>query len=101
MSALAPEEKQIILQRRSATNRIAFALQIGFLKMTGRSINSVELVPSAVPPEHDLPKYIGKLRATAAQRPPLLGAPPLLGINERVTIAGVNNELTSPRNLLS
>ena len=43
-----PEERQIILQRRSATNRIAFALQIGFLKMTGRSLNSVELVPSAV-----------------------------------------------------
>ena len=43
-----PEERQIILQRRSATNRIAFALQIGFLKMTGRSLNSVELVPAAV-----------------------------------------------------
>ena len=40
-----PEEKQITLQRRSTTNRIAFALQIGFLKMTGRSLNSVELVP--------------------------------------------------------
>jgi len=43
-----PEERQIILQRRSATNRIAFALQIGFLKMTGCSLNSVELVPAAV-----------------------------------------------------
>jgi hypothetical protein len=43
-----PEEKQIVLQRRSATNRIAFALQIGFLKMTGRLLNSVELVPPAV-----------------------------------------------------
>ena len=43
-----PEEKQVILQRRSATNRIALALQIGFLKMTGRLLNSVELVPPAV-----------------------------------------------------
>ena len=43
-----PEEKQIVLQRRSTTNRIAFALQIGFLKMTGRSLNSVELVPSEI-----------------------------------------------------
>jgi TnpA family transposase len=43
-----PEEKQIVLQRRPATNRIAFALQIGFLKMTGRLLNSVELVPPAV-----------------------------------------------------
>ena len=43
-----PEEKQIVLQRRSPTNRIGFALQIGFLKMTGRSLNSVELVPPDV-----------------------------------------------------
>jgi hypothetical protein len=43
-----PAEKQIVLQRRAATNRIAFALQIGFLKMTGRLLNSVELVPPAV-----------------------------------------------------
>ena len=43
-----PEEKLVILQRRSVPNRIAFALQIGFLKMTGRSLNSVELAPSAV-----------------------------------------------------
>ena len=43
-----PEEKQVVLQRRSSTNRIAFALQIGFLKMTGRSLNSVELVPPDV-----------------------------------------------------
>lgn len=42
------EEKQVISQRRSVPNRIAFALQIGFLKMTGRSLNSVELVPEAV-----------------------------------------------------
>jgi len=43
-----PEEKSIVLQRRSATHRLAFALQIGFLKMTGRLLNSVELVPAAV-----------------------------------------------------
>jgi Domain of unknown function (DUF4158) len=43
-----PEELPVVLQRRSPTNRIAFALQIGFLKMTGRSLNSVELVPQDV-----------------------------------------------------
>lgn len=43
-----PQQQQIIQQRRTATNRIAFALQIGFLKMTGRVLNSVELVPPAV-----------------------------------------------------
>jgi hypothetical protein len=35
-----PDEMRVVLQRRSTTNRIAFALQIGFLKMTGRSLNS-------------------------------------------------------------
>jgi hypothetical protein len=43
-----PQQHQVIQQRRTATNRIAFALQIGFLKMTGRLLNSVELVPPAV-----------------------------------------------------
>jgi TnpA family transposase len=43
-----PAEKQVVLRRRTATNRFAFALQIGFLKMTGRLLNSVELVPPAV-----------------------------------------------------
>lgn len=43
-----PQEQPVIGQRRTATNRIAFALQIGFLKMTGRLLNSVELVPPAV-----------------------------------------------------
>ena len=43
-----PAQIQTVLQRRSTTNRIAFALQIGFLKMTGRSLNSVELVPPEI-----------------------------------------------------
>lgn len=37
-----------VRQRRGALNRLAFALQIGFLKMTGRTLNSVELVPPGV-----------------------------------------------------
>lgn len=39
------EEMTVVTQRRSETNRIAFALQLGYLKMTGRSLNSVDLVP--------------------------------------------------------
>jgi TnpA family transposase len=42
------EEMTVVTQRRSETNRIAFALQLGYLKMTGRSLNSVDLVPVAI-----------------------------------------------------
>jgi TnpA family transposase len=42
------EEQKAISQRRTAPNKIAFALQIGFLKMTGRLLNSVEIVPASV-----------------------------------------------------
>ena len=44
----ASNELTVVLQRRSDPNRIAFALQIGFLKMTGRVLNTVEIVPHAV-----------------------------------------------------
>lgn len=42
------EQLVAVLQRRTDANRIAFALQIGFLKLTGRLLNSVEIVPSAI-----------------------------------------------------
>ena len=42
------EELPVVIQRRSEANRIAFALQLGYLKMTGRSLNSVDLVPPAL-----------------------------------------------------
>lgn len=42
------EELSIVVQRRSVANRIAFAIQVGYLKMTGRAFNSVELVPPAI-----------------------------------------------------
>ena len=37
-----------ILPRRTDPNRMAFALQVGFLKMTGRVLNTVEIVPPAI-----------------------------------------------------
>jgi TnpA family transposase len=43
-----PDELAVIRQRRSDPNRIAFALQLGFLKMTGRALNTVEIVPPAI-----------------------------------------------------
>ena len=42
------DELEAISIRRTAPNRIAFALQLGFLKMTGRSLNSVEIVPVSI-----------------------------------------------------
>jgi TnpA family transposase len=42
------EELVAILQRRSDVNAIALGLQLGFLKLTGRLLNSVEIVPSAI-----------------------------------------------------
>jgi TnpA family transposase len=41
-------EAAAVSGRRTPVNRMAFALQLGFLKMTGRTLNSVEIVPSAV-----------------------------------------------------
>lgn len=41
-------EAAAISGRRTSVNRMAFALQLGFLKMTGRTLNSVEIVPPAV-----------------------------------------------------
>ena len=37
-----------VRERRGPLNRLALALQIGFLKMTGRTLNSVELIPAAI-----------------------------------------------------
>jgi hypothetical protein len=44
------EEDQLaaVRRRRSALNGLALALQVGFLRMTGRTLNSVELIPSEV-----------------------------------------------------
>src|SRR5512134_662319 len=37
-----------VRERRGPLNRLALALQVGFLKMTGRTLNSVELIPPAI-----------------------------------------------------
>jgi TnpA family transposase len=45
---LGEDELASVRQRRGRLNRLALALQIGFLKMTGRTLNSVEIIPAAV-----------------------------------------------------
>jgi len=41
-------EAAAISGRRASVNRMAFAPPLGFLKMTGRTLTSVEIVPPAV-----------------------------------------------------
>ena len=44
------DEKELasVRERRSALNRMALALQVGFLKMTGNTLNSVERIPADI-----------------------------------------------------
>ena len=43
--ALGEDEFAAVRRRRRVLNRLALALQIGFLKMTGGTLNSVEIIP--------------------------------------------------------
>jgi len=45
---LGEDELAAVRRRRRVLNRLALALQIGFLKMTGGTLNSVEIVPAGV-----------------------------------------------------
>lgn len=45
---LGEDELALVRERRGPLNRLALALQIGFLKMTGGTLNSVEIIPAAV-----------------------------------------------------
>jgi uncharacterized protein DUF4158 len=45
---LDENELSAVRRRRRLLNRLALALQIGFLKMTGGTLNSVEIVPAGV-----------------------------------------------------
>src|SRR6478672_115176 len=45
---LDEDELASVRERRSPLNRLALALQVGFLKMTGGTLNSVELIPPEI-----------------------------------------------------
>jgi TnpA family transposase len=45
---LGEDERALVRERRGPLNRLALALHIGFLKMTGGTLNSVEIIPAAV-----------------------------------------------------
>ena len=45
---LDEDELTSVRERRGPWNRLALALQIGFLKLTGRTLNSVELIPPQI-----------------------------------------------------
>src|SRR5271155_5453741 len=46
--SLSEDELAAVRRRRTVLNRLALALQIGFLKMTGGRLNSVEIIPTGV-----------------------------------------------------
>jgi len=45
---LSREELAAVRSRRGALNRLSVGLQIGFLRMTGRTLNSGQILPAAV-----------------------------------------------------
>ena len=46
--SLSEDELAAVRRRRTVLNRLALALQIGFLKMTGGTLNSVGIIPTGV-----------------------------------------------------
>jgi len=45
---LSPDERRAVLRRRRPTNRLGVALQVGYLRMTGLPLNSVQRIPPAI-----------------------------------------------------
>jgi Domain of unknown function (DUF4158) len=77
---LSKDELASVRERRGPRNRLALALQIGFLKMTGGTLNSVEIIPAAVldhlgrqlayPPPRSAPSTGASARCSTIRRPP-------------------------------
>ena len=71
---LDEDELASVRERRGPLNRLALALQVGFLKMTGGTLNSVELIPPAILDHLGrqldcVPPRIASLRAFYRRRP--------------------------------
>jgi hypothetical protein len=67
---LGEDEFAAVRRRRRVLNRLALGLQIGFLKMTGGTLNSVEIIPPGVLELRRL-RFFGqwdKLRADRSKR---------------------------------
>ena len=45
---LSRRELTVVMRRRRPLNRLSVALQVGLLRMTGRTLNSFQIVPAAV-----------------------------------------------------
>ena len=45
---LSGEERGAVLRRRRPMNRLGVALQVGYLRMTGLPLNSVQRIPPAI-----------------------------------------------------
>ena len=108
---LDEEELAQVRERRSSLNRMALALQVGFLKMTGTTLNSVERIPADIlahlgrqlgcePPRiASIRAFYGRRRRTlfehhaAALR--LLGRSELTPHGERGLVAYMRREATA------
>ena len=62
---LVGEELAVIQAHRRDTNRLAIAIQVGYMRMTGMALNSVEMIPSAV---------LAHAASQLAQTPPQLAS---------------------------
>ena len=70
---LSESELKYVSDRRRPLNRLGVALQIGFLRMTGQTLNSFQMVPRAVLKHlgdqlHILPPQLASIRALYRRR---------------------------------
>ena len=71
--SLAEEERRTVDRRRRPLNRLGVALQIGFFRLTGTPLNSVEMIPPRVLADLDVelgiaPPRLASIRALYRRR---------------------------------
>lgn len=63
--SLSEDERRAVHRRRRPLNRLGVALQVGFLRLTGAPLNSVEMIP---------PQVLAHLGAELGVAPPRLAS---------------------------
>jgi hypothetical protein len=97
--SLSEDERAAVRRRRTVLNRLALALQIGFLKMTGGTLNSVEIIPTGVL-EHlgrqlgCAPPRIASIRALYRRRRTLFEHQ-AAALHKAALVEGVRSRLTT------
>lgn len=62
-----------VRRRRGSMNRLAVSLQIGFVKMTGTLLTSVQLIPAAAPDHLGRQLWNGEVRHGSPRSAPCIG----------------------------